>query len=79
MLEHILYYKVKYYRSQQNVFMKIFSKFPTINISELKFWLVICIAKDFIWTTLKAPFFFLHPQIPDFQIVVSRPNIIYLS
>ncbi len=39
------------------------------------FWLVKCIAKDFIWTNIKAIFsifwFFLHPQIPDFQIVVS--------
>ncbi len=29
-------------------------------------------AKNFIWTTLKA--IFLHSQIPDFQIVVSQPN-----
>ncbi len=60
--------------------MKIFCKFPTINISKLNFWLVICTAKNFIWTTLKAIFsvfwFFLHPQIPDFQIVVSQPNIV---
>ncbi len=63
--------------------MKIFCKFPIVNISKLHFWLLICIAKDFIWTTLKAIFsvflfliFFLHPQIPDFQIVVSRPNIV---
>ncbi len=33
--------------------MKIFSKFPTINKSKLNFWLLICIAKNFIWTTLK--------------------------
>ncbi len=26
----------------------------TVNISKLNFWLVICIAKNFIWTTLKA-------------------------
>ncbi len=41
---------------------------------------VICFAKNLIWTTLKAIFsifnFFLHPQIPDFQIVVSQPNIV---
>ncbi len=47
----------------------------TVNILKLNFWLVICIAKNFIWTTLKAILsifrFFLHPQIPDFQIVVS--------
>ncbi len=32
--------------------MKIFSKFSTVNISKLNFWRVICIAKNFIWTTL---------------------------
>ncbi len=62
--------------------MKIFCKFPTVNISKLNFWLVICIAKNFIWTNLKVIFsifgFFLHPQIPDFQIVVSQPNIVLL-
>ncbi len=36
--------------------MKIFCKCPTVNISKLTFWLVICIAKNFIWTTLKAIF-----------------------
>ncbi len=36
--------------------MKIFSTFPTVNISKLNFWLVICIAKNFIWTTLKVIF-----------------------
>ncbi len=60
--------------------MKIFSKFPTVNISKVNFLLVICIAKNFIWTTLKVIFsifrIFLHPQIPDFQIVVSQPNIV---
>ncbi len=44
------------------------------------FLLVSCIANKLIWTTLKAMFsifiFFLHPQIPDFQIVVSLPNIV---
>ncbi len=43
-------------------------------------WLVICIAKDLIWTTLKAIVSIfkkmLHPHIPDFQIVVSRPNMV---
>ncbi len=56
--------------------MKIFSKFPTVNISKLNFWLVICVAKNFIWTTLKMIFsifrFFLHPQIPDFQILFDH-------
>ncbi len=36
--------------------MKIFCTFPTINISKLNFWLVICIAKVFIWATLKGDF-----------------------
>ncbi len=36
--------------------MKIFSTFPTINISKLNYWLLICIAKNFIWTTLKMIF-----------------------
>ncbi len=36
--------------------MKIFCTFPTINISKLNFWLLICIAKSFIWTTLKVIF-----------------------
>ncbi len=36
--------------------MKIFCKFLTVNISKLNFWLVICIAKNFIWTTLKMIF-----------------------
>ncbi len=34
--------------------MKIFHQFPTVNISKLNVWYVICIAKHFIWTTLKA-------------------------
>ncbi len=41
------------------------------------FLLLICIAKNFI-LTLKASFsiyvFFLHPQIPDFQIL-SQPQL----
>ncbi len=36
--------------------MKIFSTFPTVNISKHNFWLLICIAKNFIWTTLKMIF-----------------------
>ncbi len=36
--------------------MKIFCTFSTVNISKLNFWLVICIAKNFIWTTLKVIF-----------------------
>ncbi len=59
--------------------MKIFCKFPTVNISKRSFWLVICIAKNFIYN-FTGDFLniviFLHPQIPDFQIVVSQPNIV---
>ncbi len=33
--------------------MKIF---PTIHISQLNYWLLICIAKNLIWTTLKMIF-----------------------
>ncbi len=44
------------------------------------FWLVICIAKNLIWTTLKAIFsifvFVLHSQIPDIQIVVYQSNTV---
>ncbi len=36
--------------------MKIFCKFLTVHISKLNFWLVICIANNFIWTTLKMIF-----------------------
>ncbi len=36
--------------------MKIFSRFLTVNISKLNYWLVISIAKNFIWTTLKMIF-----------------------
>ncbi len=30
--------------------------FPTVNISKLNFWYVLCIAKNLIWTTLKMIF-----------------------
>ncbi len=57
-------------------YCKYIKTFPTVNISKRNFWLVICIAKNFIWTTLKAIFsifkFVLHTQIPDFKIVVSQ-------
>ncbi len=59
--------------------MKIFCKSPTVNISNLNFLLEICIAKNFIWITLKAISqyfdFFCTLRILDFLIVVSRPNI----
>ncbi len=37
--------------------MKVLCKFPTVNISKRIFVLVICIAKNFIWSTLKVFFF----------------------
>ncbi len=64
------------------MFHAVFCKFPTVNIPKLNFWLVICVAKDFSWTSLKVIFsifrFFLHPQMPDFQSVVSQPNIAFI-
>ncbi len=63
--------------------MKLFSQFPTVHISKLNFWLVICIANNLIWTTLKVIFlifwFFLHPQIPDFSQILSYPNKPYIN
>ncbi len=53
--------------------MKIFCTFPTINISKRYYWLVICIAKNFIWTTLKM-IFSIFVFLPDFPIVISRSN-----
>ncbi len=49
-------FMTKIIRILRSCSMKIFSTFPTINISTLNFWLVICIAKNFIWTTLKMIF-----------------------
>ncbi len=43
--------------------MKIFCKFPSVNISKCNFELVICIPKDLIQTTLKAIFCNLRFQI----------------
>ncbi len=39
-----------------SLMFQIFSKYPTVNRSKLDFWLVICIAMNLIWTTLKAIF-----------------------
>ncbi len=46
----------KIIRILRSCYMKIFCTFSTVNISKLNFWLVICIAKNFIWTTLKVIF-----------------------
>ncbi len=68
-------FMTKIIRILRSCSMKIFSKFPTVNISKLNFWLVICIAKNLIWITLKVIFsifwFFLHPQIPDLPNIVQ--------
>ncbi len=62
--------------------MNIFTSFPTLNILKLNLWLVICITYNLIWTTLKMIFsifrFFLHPQIPDLQIL-SNHNKPYIN
>ncbi len=61
--------------------MKIFCKFPTVNILKLNFWLVICIAKNLIWTTLKAIFsvfwVFCTLRFQIFQILSyhNKPHI----
>ncbi len=51
--------------------MKIFCTFPTVNLSKHIFWLVICIAKGFIWTTLKVIYsifrFFFAPSDSRFS------------
>ncbi len=61
--QYIVWVKIIYFsfmpkiiRILRSCSMKIFSTFPTVNISKLNFWLLICIAKNFIWTTLKMIF-----------------------
>ncbi len=55
--------------------MKILCTFPTVNISKLIFLLVICIAKNFIWTTLKMIFsIFRFFCTLRFQIYKYCPN-----
>ncbi len=50
------YFMTKISRILRSCSMKIFSEFPTVNISKFNFWLVICIAKNFIWATLNLIF-----------------------
>ncbi len=45
-----IFFMPKIIRILRSCSMKIFCTFPTINISKLIFWLLICIAKKFIWT-----------------------------
>ncbi len=57
--------------SQQYI---VCQRFPTVNISKLNYWLVICIAKNNFKDDFLNIQIFLHPQIPDFQIL-SKPYI----
>ncbi len=68
--------------------MKIFSKCPTVNVYKHIFLLVICIAKNFIWTTLKAIFsifrFICTLRFQIFKLMYlsqiwSNPNIPYIN
>ncbi len=64
--------------------MKIFCKCPTVNISKLNFWLVICIAKNFIWTTIFSKFRFVAPSDSKFSNscldqILSDPNKPYIN
>ncbi len=56
-------------------------KCSTVNISKLNFWLVICIAKNFIWTTLKMIFsifrWFCTLRFQIFKYCPIITNIIY--
>ncbi len=55
--------------------IKILRIFPTVNISKLNIWLVTCIAKNFIWTTLKMIFsIFRFFCTLRFQIYKYCPN-----
>ncbi len=60
--------------------MKIFSEFLTVNIKKRNFWLLICIAKNLIWTTLKMIFsifrFFCTFRFPNSCISVNYYPII---
>ncbi len=51
--------------------MKIFCKYPTVNISKNNFGLVMCFAKNLIWTTLKAIFSIFRFEIPDLSQMFS--------
>ncbi len=60
--------------------MKIFRIFPSVNISKLNIWLLICIAKNFIWTTLKMIFsIFRFLCTLRFQIYKYCPNHISME
>ncbi len=61
--EYIVWVKIidfsfmpKIIRILRSCSIKILVNFPTVNISKRIFWLIICIAKNLIWTTLTMIF-----------------------
>ncbi len=58
------YFMPKIIRILRSCSMKIFCTFLNLNVYKYNFWLVICLAKNFLWTTLKMIFsifrFILH-------------------
>ncbi len=72
----IFYFMPKIIKILRSCSMNMFCKFPVVNISKLNFWLVICISKNFIWTTLKMIFsIFRFFCILRFQIFKYCPII----
>ncbi len=75
----------KIIRTLRSCSMKIFCKFPTVNISKLNFWLLICIAKNYNWTNLKAIFSIfwvfctLRFQIFNLGQILSYTNKPYIN
>ncbi len=66
------YFMLKIIRILRSCHMKIF---PSINISKLNLWLLICIAKNLIWTTFKVIFsIFRFFCTLRFQIYKYCPN-----
>ncbi len=51
----------------------------TVNISKLNFWLLICIAKNFIWTTLKMIFLIFDFFSPSDFPILSYHNKPYIN
>ncbi len=56
-LKYIVWVKIIHFYFMPKIIRILRScKFPTVNISKLNYWLVICITKNLIWTTLKMIF-----------------------
>ncbi len=69
-------FMTKIIRILRSCSMKIFCTFPILNISKRNYWLLICIAKNLIWTTLKMIFsIFRFFCTLRFQIYKYRPII----